>query len=59
MPVSLIPATENLLLYPYEKAVCQGVLLQMPQAETEEISLEELKAMSSQRAEGRLGSSGK
>lgn len=50
---------ENLLLYPYEKAVCQGVLLQMPQAETEEISLEELKAMSSQRAEGRLGSSGK
>lgn len=50
---------ESMILYPYEKAICQGVLLQMPQAETEELSLEELQAIPSLRADGKLGSSGK
>lgn len=50
---------ENFVLYPYEKAICQGVLLQMPEACSEELSYEELTAIPSLRAEGRLGSSGK
>lgn len=50
---------ESFIAYPYEKAVMQGVLLMMPQLESEEISLDELKAIPSARSEGRLGSSGK
>lgn len=47
------------IAYPYEKACAQGVLLRMPQLEEEEISYEQLKAISSLRGEGRLGSSNK
>lgn len=47
------------IIYPYEKAVCQGVLVVMPQLESEEISLESLQAMESERKDGRLGSSNK
>lgn len=50
---------EQFIAYPYEKACAQGVLLRMPQLEQEEISYEELKAISSLRGEGRLGSSNK
>ena len=34
---------EKYILYPYEKAVCQGVLLKMPQLESETLSYDELK----------------
>lgn len=50
---------ESFILYPYEKACAQGVLLQMPQLQSEEISYEDLKKISSSRQDGRLGSSGK
>ena len=50
---------EKYILYPYEKAVCQGVLLKMPQLESETLSYDELKKIASLRNEGRLGSSGK
>lgn len=50
---------EKYIVYPYEKAVCQGVLLRMPQLESEELSYEDLKAIESQRGSGLLGSSGK
>lgn len=50
---------ETFIAYPYEKACAQGVLLQMPGVESQEISLDELQAIPSQRADGRLGSSGK
>lgn len=50
---------EGYIVYPYEKAICQGVLLRMPQLESKEISYEELKAIESQRQDGLLGSSGK
>lgn len=49
----------GILIYPYEKAIAQGILLQMPAITSEEISLAELKAISSERNEGKLGSSGK
>lgn len=47
------------VLYPYEKALCQAVLLPVPEPETEELSLEDLQAIPSERGAGRLGSSGK
>ena len=50
---------ENLLIYPYEKAICQGVLVVMPQLECETITYEQLKEMESLRGSGKLGSSGK
>ena len=50
---------EQYIVYPYEKALCQGVLLKMPQLESEEISYEELQKIASQRMSGLLGSSGK
>ncbi len=51
--------TKDAIVYPYEKAICQGVLLRMPQLECEEIGLDELQAISSERMAGKLGSSGK
>ena len=51
--------TKDAIVYPYEKAICQGVLLRMPQLECEEIELSELQAMKSERMAGKLGSSGK
>ena len=50
---------EKYILYPYEKAVCQGVVLKMPQLESETLSYDELKKIASLRNDGRLGSSGK
>lgn len=50
---------EQYIVYPYEKALCQGVLLKMPQLESKEISYEELQKITSQRMSGLLGSSGK
>ena len=50
---------EKYILYPYEKAVCQGVLLKMPQLESETLSYDELKKIASLRNDRRLGSSGK
>lgn len=47
------------IIYPYEKAICQGVLLRMPCIHSEEISFEQLQSMKSQRMDGKLGSSGK
>lgn len=50
---------EDFIIYPYEKALCQGVLVVMPQLESEEITYEDLKQIASLRQSGRLGSSGK
>lgn len=50
---------ENFILYPYEKAVAQAVLLESPNVPVREISYEELKNIQSQRSTGMLGSSGK
>ncbi|MCU6706471.1 Deoxyuridine 5'-triphosphate nucleotidohydrolase [uncultured Ruminococcus sp.] len=47
------------ILYPYEKAICQALIIPVPEVEIEEYTYEELKAISSERGTGRLGSSGK
>ena len=55
------PLTEhpNAILYPYEKAICQGMLLPVPDVTLEEISFEELQQIPSTRGDGCLGSSGR
>jgi dUTP pyrophosphatase len=55
------PLTEHpdAILYPYEKAIGQGMFLPVPVIELEEISMEELKAIPSVRGDGCLGSSGR
>ena len=50
---------EGAILYPTAKAICQALLLPVPKTQQEELSYEELCAISSNRAAGRLGSSGK
>lgn len=57
--VSKVEDLDAYLFYPYEKALCQAVLLPIVQAESAEISLDELTAIPSLRQAGRLGSSGK
>lgn len=47
----------NIIFYPYEKAICQAVLLPVPQVHVNEIPYEELLKIESQRGTGCLGSS--
>lgn len=49
----------NGFTYPYEKAICQAIIVPVPYAEIEEYTYEELKAIPSQRGGGCLGSSNK
>lgn len=50
---------ENMIIYPYEKAICQCLMVEVPQLVTTEISYDELLGFKSERGTGRLGSSGK
>lgn len=50
---------EGSIIYPYEKAISQCVLVEVPKVATTEISYEELLKFESERGTGRLGSSGK
>lgn len=45
--------------YPYEKAICQAMLIPVPKTEVKEISFEDLKNIKSERGDGALGSSQK
>ena len=47
------------VIYPYSKAICQAVLLPVPETKIVEIDYEELKKIESSRGTGCLGSSGK
>ena len=46
-------------VYPYEKAICQAMVIPVPRLNIEEISYEELQNIESDRGTGALGSSGK
>lgn len=50
---------DDLILYPYKKAVAQLVLLPVPDVEVEELTYEELLKIESERKTGGWGSSGK
>lgn len=49
----------NFTIYPKSKAICQALLLPVPNTEIEEITYDELLAIDSDRGCGNLGSSGK
>lgn len=55
------PPTEvsDSIFYPASKAICQALLVEVPQTKITEISVEELEADKTERGEGKLGSSGK
>lgn len=46
-------------IYPYEKAICQFVVLPVPNLKIKEVTMEEIKNDTSERGVGSLGSSGK
>lgn len=50
---------EGAIIYPYEKAMSQCILVEVPKVKTKEISYEQLKQFKSERGIGMLGSSGK
>jgi dUTP pyrophosphatase len=47
------------IFYPYEKAICQAVLLPVPKTKVTELTYDELLKIESERAMGNLGSSNK
>ena len=51
--------TKVYIEYPYTKAICQCIMVEVPKLVTQEISYEELLQFKSERGIGALGSSGK
>ena len=49
----------DVLIYPYEKAICQAVLLPVPKTTVEELSVDEIMNITSKRGTGCIGSSNK
>lgn len=47
------------VMYPYEKAICQALIVPVPMVDVEEYTYDELKSISSERGNGGFGSSGK
>lgn len=45
--------------YPYEKAICQALLIEVPEVDVQEMSYSDLQNIESERGMGHLGSSGK
>ena len=52
-------AFKDAIIYPYEKALSQCIMVRVPQLSITDISYEELLKFESERGTGRLGSSGK
>ena len=50
---------KKIIRYPYEKAICQALVIPVPTVDVEEHTYEELLAIPSSRGTGALGSSGK
>lgn len=57
--VAEVTRTENAVLVPYSKAICQFHVREIPKVEIQETSAEEILAVPSERGAGKLGSSGK
>ncbi len=56
---SLEILADDYIVYPYSKAICQGLLLEIPKVKIEEKSYDDLKNIPSVRGIGQIGSSGK
>lgn len=53
------PCVENAIIYPYDKAIAQAIVLPVPEIEIEEMPYPELQKIPSERGMGQLGSSNK
>ena len=49
----------DFIIYPYEKAICQGAIIPVPEIQVEELKYEDLLKIPSVRGTGMLGSSNK
>lgn len=49
----------RILVYPYEKAICQAIVVEVPKLEVTEVSHEDILKFTSERGVGMLGSSSK
>ena len=56
---SNVKPKESVIIYPYEKAICQAVILPVPKTTVKELTVEEIKNIKSLRGDGCLGSSNK
>ena len=52
-------AFEDAIIYPYEKAIAQCIMVEVPKLQIEEMSYDDLLKIESERGTGALGSSGK
>lgn len=50
---------KNIIVYPYDKAIAQALLVPVPETKVKEVSYETLQNIKSERGFGRLGSSNK
>lgn len=50
---------EGCVVYPYEKGICQCMMVEVPKLRIQEMSYEDLLKIESERGLGALGSSGK
>ncbi len=56
----IFPCDEaSAIIYPYDKAICQGIVHIIPDVESREVNYDELRSYGSERGEGNLGSRGK
>jgi dUTPase len=55
--VSDVEETDNLIMYPYSKAICQMIDYRIGESKPSVITYEELKSIPSSRGDGKLGSS--
>lgn len=56
---SLEALADDYIVYPYSKAICQAVVIDLPTVRSQEVSIDEIASIGSERSNGVLGSSGK
>lgn len=50
---------KDYIVYPYEKAICQAIIFELPKFQVQEIPLAVIENSKTERGAGKLGSSGK
>lgn len=50
---------DDFVVHPYEKAICQGILVPVPNVLAREDSGDRIRRLASERGDGALGASGK
>jgi len=55
----LIALSDDYLIYPYSKAICQAIMVPVPKFVVEEVAEDVIDSMTTERGSGALGSSGK